>query len=169
MYVLTEITSLPQKAWVVSSATCAEALFAVLHTACRPITQPCASAVGPPGQNGSQLPITLPLIFPFSPIFISFSVSLFHPDPLFVPSLVHVFQGKGECMVHWFACIPNYSSLSFRESVKAVDCRWHAAWFSLSVHWSVKAGQWGPAEEERMICPLLSVGFLCAPPHLNAK
>lgn len=30
---------------------------------------------------------------------------------------------------------------------------------SLSVYWSVKAGQERPAEEERMICPSLSVKF----------
>lgn len=72
-------------------------------------------------------------------------------------------------MVHWFVWIPNYSRLCFWESVKALFCRWHAAHGSLSVYWSVKAGQWGPAEEERMICPLLSAGFLCALPHLNAK
>lgn len=35
---------------------------------------------------------------------------------------------------------------------------------SLWVYWSVKAGQRRPAEEERMICPLLTVGFLCALP-----
>lgn len=36
-------------------------------------------------------------------------------------------------MVHGFVCVPNYSSLCFRESVKGVDCCWHAAWFSLRV------------------------------------
>lgn len=38
------------------------------------ITQPCASAVGPPGQDGSQLPITLPLFFHFFPFFTFFPV-----------------------------------------------------------------------------------------------
>lgn len=33
------------------------------------ITQPCASAVGPLGQDGSQLPITLPPFFHFFPVF----------------------------------------------------------------------------------------------------
>lgn len=91
-----------------------------------------------------------------------FSVFLFYPEPLFVPSSV-------ECMVYWLVCIPNYGSLCFWESVKAVDCCWRAVCFSLSVYWSVKAGQWRPAEEERMICPLLSVGFLCSLAHLNAE
>lgn len=132
MHVRSEITSLPQKAWVVSSSPCAEALFALLHTACRPITQCCASAAGPPGQKGSQLPITLQLIFSCHPVLIFSPCRLFAMIPSFFPCLVHVFQGKGGCMVQWFVCVYE-SSHVLGWSVKAVDCCCHAAWFSLGV------------------------------------
>lgn len=68
---------------MVSSATCAEALFAVLHTACRLITQPCASAVGATGPEWQ--PATNHSL-PFSS-----HVSVL---PFFVPFLVPVLKVK---------------------------------------------------------------------------
>lgn len=94
MYVLTEITFLPQKAWVVSSATCAEALFAVLHTTCRPnYAMPCScrGATRPEWQRA--LPITVPLIEPF--FLHSVSLLSIFPPPFFLFLLVH----QCSCMV----------------------------------------------------------------------
>lgn len=155
MYVLAEIASLPQKAWVVSLATCAGALFALLHTACRPnYATLCISRGATRPEWQQALPITLPLISPFSLIFVSVLPPLC--------SFLLVYQDEETA---WYTDLLVYqipAVLCFRESVKTVDCCWHAAWFS---YWSVRAGQ----RKKRMICPLLSVGFLCAVPHLNAK
>lgn len=67
MYVFTEITFLPQKAWVVSSAIYAETLFDVLHTACTPnYAMLCIrrGATGPEWQYQSLSPSS-PLSFLF--------------------------------------------------------------------------------------------------------
>lgn len=111
MYVLTEITFLPQKAWVVSSVACAEALFAVLHTTCRPnyaMPRSCRRATRPEWQQG--LLIVLPLIKPFflNPVSPLTPVPPLFPLPLGAPMFLH-----------------------------AVDCCWHAAPSTFS--WSVKA------------------------------
>lgn len=75
-----------------------------VYSACRTIMQPCALAAGPPGKNGSQLPITLSYL---SLMFSSHSISLCHPDPS-VAALVHIIQANkacGELLACWIAAL----------------------------------------------------------------
>lgn len=98
-----------------------QAHYAMLCISCR--------ATGPerqPATNHSPAHLLLPSCFNL------FSMSLICHDPLFLPRLVHVFQGKGGWMVQWFVCVYE-SSHVLGWSVKAVDCCCHAAWFSLGV------------------------------------
>ncbi len=143
---------------MVSLATCAEAPFAVLHTACRAIMQPCASAEGPLGQNGSQLPITLPLTLVCC--FCLF-VCLFYPDPLFVPFLLPVSQGKANaCCTDLPVC--QITAIMFQRVCKSCGLLL-ACSMVLLVYWSVKAGQWRPQKKKEcsVLCCRCSSCVLC--------
>lgn len=66
--------------------------------------------------------------------------------------------------------LPVYQTgAAFTESVKGVNVQLFFLCLSLFLYGMVRAGQRGPAEEERVIGPLLSEGFLCALPHFHSK
>lgn len=101
MYVLAEITFFPQKAWVVSSATCTEGLFAAPHTVCRPsYATLCLSRGATRCEWQGALPITLPLILPLFLIVVFFFKPL---SVLFFLSLeIKRLQGAPHCLCSTF-------------------------------------------------------------------